>query len=38
MVESAQGKKLGEEVWKEMCMILEKRSPDIKGIISASGD
>ncbi len=35
MVETQQGKRLGDEVWKEMVAIFEKEAPHIKGIISA---
>ncbi|ERF76959.1 hypothetical protein EPUS_02671 [Endocarpon pusillum Z07020] len=35
MVDSEQGKKLGNEVWREMVEIFEKEAPDIKEIISS---
>ena len=36
MIDSEQGKKLGDEVWKEMVEVFRKEAPDIEGVISAS--
>jgi hypothetical protein len=36
MVESGEGRKLGDEVWNEIVEILEKEAPDIRGTIAAS--
>jgi hypothetical protein len=36
MINSEQGKRLGDEVWREMLDVFEKEAPEIKGIISDS--
>ncbi len=35
MLDSEQGKKLGNEVWRETIEVLKKEAPDIKDIIEA---
>jgi hypothetical protein len=35
MVDSEQGNRLRDEVWKEMVMVFEKEAPDIKHILLA---
>ena len=36
MIDTEQGRRLGDEVWKEMLEIVEKEEPDIREIVSAS--
>jgi hypothetical protein len=34
MIESEQGKRLGDELWREMLDVFEKEAPEIKHIVA----